>query len=81
MSCKHPSLFNSMCVVCGMKVVPGTQPSANNATNASNNANGFKSLNMSGGKVLQLSAEEAATVTANKVNHTANKCIYCAHTC
>lgn len=71
MSCKHPSLYNNMCVVCGAKVSVGAQ-SDPRATDG-NKVNGWKTaLNVSGGKVLQLSAEEAASVSASKLTNLRN---------
>ena len=69
--CPHPSLFQNMCVKCGMKVAPNAPNGGGGGTTGSSNQNsGYKlSMNMSGGKVLQLSAEEAASVTASKVSN------------
>ena len=72
MDCNHPSIFQGMCVVCGKKI-DTTAGQAASKTDAKTTGNSWKTaLNVSGGKVLQLSAEEAASVTANKVNNLRN---------
>jgi FCP1-like phosphatase family protein len=79
MSCKHPSLYNNMCVVCGMKVnvskqnAPSDERGNANGKAVSGNNNGWKTaMTMSGGSVLQLSSEEAASITAFKVSNLRN---------
>lgn len=78
--CKHPALYNSLCVVCGVTVKQQMDASSS-ATDASSmvaanksssiiNMSGWKSaLTIPGGKTLQLSQEEVLSVQVSKVNH------------
>ena len=80
--CKHPALYNSLCVVCGVTVKQqmGSSSSGSTATDASSmassnnksssNMSGWKSaLTIPGGKTLQLSQEEVLSLQVSKVNH------------
>lgn len=80
-NCKHPALFNSMCVVCGANIKPGSVRPIDSSAN-SHNSNGAaannrnhrrpsshrSALNLSGGSVLQLSEEEAASIQSSKIS-------------
>eukprot|EP00601_Ochromonadales_sp_CCMP2298_P015869 CAMPEP_0173235566 /NCGR_PEP_ID=MMETSP1142-20121109/10925_1 /TAXON_ID=483371 /ORGANISM="non described non described, Strain CCMP2298" /LENGTH=506 /DNA_ID=CAMNT_0014165877 /DNA_START=20 /DNA_END=1537 /DNA_ORIENTATION=- len=55
--CKHPSLFNSMCASCGMKIDP--DPNAIAVTSHS-------SVKLRDGNVLQLSQEETSSIKETK---------------